>query len=114
MEVTTNNDHYKVLEVDYDASDENIILNYRRLALKGSPNKHKGDGTVTTKFQEINEWCLCFAVLSNPEKRIEYDFIGIYEIDKYTFVITSQEYLKRFKGVILMCNGQSISPSSIW
>jgi len=28
-------DYYKVLEVDYDASEEKIRLNYRRLALVG-------------------------------------------------------------------------------
>ncbi|KAJ6951845.1 hypothetical protein NC653_041100 [Populus alba x Populus x berolinensis] len=48
-------DYYKILEVDYDATDEKIRLNYRRLALKWHPDKHKGDNAVTTKFQEINE-----------------------------------------------------------
>ncbi|XP_043718296.1 dnaJ protein ERDJ3B-like isoform X3 [Telopea speciosissima] len=48
-------DYYKVLEVDYDATEEKIRLNYRRLALKWHPDKHKGNSAVTTKFQEINE-----------------------------------------------------------
>ncbi|KAL5568285.1 hypothetical protein UlMin_024860 [Ulmus minor] len=104
---SSNKDYYKVLEVDYDANDENIRLNYRRLALKWHPDKHKGDDTVTAKFQEINE---AYRVLSDPEKRIEYDFTGIYEIDKYTL----GEYLGRFKGMILTCNGLGISHSSIW
>ncbi|KAI4981257.1 hypothetical protein ZWY2020_021742 [Hordeum vulgare] len=46
-------DYYKVLEVDYDASDDNIKLSYRRLALKWHPDKHKGEDDVTAKFQEI-------------------------------------------------------------
>ncbi|KAJ0013788.1 hypothetical protein Pint_20976 [Pistacia integerrima] len=100
-------DFYKILEVDYDATDEKIRLNYRRLALKWHPDKHNGDSTVTEKFQEINE---AYKVLSDPAKRIEYDFTGIYEIDKYTL----REYLARFKGMILTCNGLGISQPSIW
>ncbi|XP_059433676.1 uncharacterized protein LOC132166841 isoform X1 [Corylus avellana] len=98
----TQKDYYKVLEVDYDASEEKIRLNYRRLALKWHPDKHKGDSAVTAKFQEINE---AYEVLSDPAKRLDYDLTGIYEIDKYTL----REYLARFKGMILTCNGLGIS-----
>ncbi|KAG2708839.1 hypothetical protein I3843_05G192000 [Carya illinoinensis] len=97
-------DYYKVLEVDYDATEENIRLNYLRLALKWHPDKHKGDSAVTAKFQEINE---AYKVLIDPDKRIDYDLTGIYEIDKYTL----REYLARFKGLILTCNGLGISQS---
>ncbi|KAK4256063.1 hypothetical protein QN277_008976 [Acacia crassicarpa] len=48
-------DFYKVLVVDYDATDENIKFNYRRPALKWHPDKHIGDSAVTAKSQEINE-----------------------------------------------------------
>ncbi|KAK4572147.1 hypothetical protein RGQ29_030529 [Quercus rubra] len=104
---TTPKDYYKVLEVDYDATDEKIRLNYRRLALKWHPDKHKGDSAVTAKFQEINE---AYRVLSDPAKRIDYDLSGIYEVDKYTL----REYLARFKGMILTCNGLGISQTAIW
>ncbi|KAL4595672.1 hypothetical protein ACB092_12G107800 [Castanea dentata] len=110
MEVNHNTiqkDYYKVLEVDYDATDEKIRLNYRRLALKWHPDKHKGDSAVTAKFQEINE---AYRVLSDPAKRIDYDLSGIYEVDKYTL----REYLARFKGMILTCNGLGISQTAIW
>ncbi|KAG6737574.1 hypothetical protein POTOM_059102 [Populus tomentosa] len=148
-ENTTQKDYYKILEVDYDATDEKIRLNYRRLALKWHPDKHKGDSAVTTKFQEINEayngnshvtavtiddtiamsrgttdvvslqyddFCLYLfllifssAVLRDPDKRFDYDLTGIYEIDKYTL----REYLTRFKGMILTCNGLGIGNASI-
>lgn len=104
---TTPKDYYKVLEVDYDATDEKIRINYRRLALKWHPDKHKGDSAVTAKFQEINE---AYRVLSDPAKRIDYDLSGIYELDKYTL----REYLARFKGMILTCNGLGISQTAIW
>ncbi|GMI78939.1 hypothetical protein like AT5G16650 [Hibiscus trionum] len=104
---STSKDYYKILEVDYDATEENIRLNYRKLALKWHPDKHKGDSAVTAKFQEINE---AYNVLIDPEKRFEYDLTGIYEIDKYSL----REYLARFKGMILTCNGLGISHTSSW
>ncbi|KAB2037201.1 hypothetical protein ERO13_A02G126800v2 [Gossypium hirsutum] len=104
---STSKDYYKILEVDYDATDENIRLSYRKLALKWHPDKHKGDSAVTAKFQEINE---AYNVLIDPDKRFEYDLTGIYEIDKYTL----REYLARFKGMILTCNGLGISHTSTW
>ncbi|KAE9620219.1 hypothetical protein Lal_00019780 [Lupinus albus] len=100
-------DYYKVLEVDYDATDENIKFNYRRLALKWHPDKHKGDSAATTKFQEINE---AYTVLSDPAKRLDYDLTGTCEIDKYSL----QEYLARFKGMILTCNGLGINHADNW
>ncbi|XP_015575150.1 dnAJ-like protein slr0093 [Ricinus communis] len=106
-EKTTQKDYYKILEVDYDATDEKIRFNYLKLALKWHPDKHQGDSAVTAKFQEINE---AYGVLSDPAKRSDYDFTGIYEIDKYTL----GEYLARFKGMILTCNGLGISHTSMW
>ncbi|PIA39970.1 hypothetical protein AQUCO_02600428v1 [Aquilegia coerulea] len=102
-------DYYKVLEVDYDATDEKIRLNYRRLALKWHPDKHKGNHTVTAnaKFQEINE---AYRVLSDPAMRLDYDITGNYAIDRYTL----GEYLNRFKGMILTCNGLGIDHASLW
>ncbi|CAM8900461.1 unnamed protein product [Rhodiola kirilowii] len=102
-----NKDYYKILEVEYDATDDKIRLNYRRLALKWHPDKHKGDTAATAKFQEINE---AYKVLSDPVKKLEYDLSGDYEIDKYTL----KEYLSRFKGMILTCNGLGINQTSLW
>ncbi|XP_020963491.1 uncharacterized protein LOC107609411 isoform X2 [Arachis ipaensis] len=48
-------DYYKILEVDYDATDDAIRSNYIRLALKWHPDKQKDQGAATTRFQEINE-----------------------------------------------------------
>ncbi|XP_074580047.1 uncharacterized protein LOC141836453 [Curcuma longa] len=98
-------DYYKVLEVDYDANEEVIRFNYRRLALRWHPDKHKGNSDATAKFQEINE---AYQVLGDADKRREYDISGSYEINKYTL----QEYLTRFKGMILTCNGLGIDRSS--
>ncbi|CAN4089365.1 unnamed protein product [Withania somnifera] len=100
-------DYYKVLEVEYDASDEKIRLNYTKLALKWHPDKHRCNDAATTKFQEINE---AYSVLSDPDKRPDYDLNGKYEINNYTL----PEYLARFKGMILTCNGLGRIQDSVW
>ncbi|XVE95212.1 hypothetical protein REPUB_Repub02eG0076500 [Reevesia pubescens] len=49
-------DYYKILEVDYDATEDAIRSNYIRLALKWHPDKQKDEGnSATSRFQEINE-----------------------------------------------------------
>ncbi|KMZ58546.1 Chaperone protein dnaJ [Zostera marina] len=95
-------DYYKVLEIDYDATDEDIRLSFRKLALKWHPDKHLGSDTVTSKFQDINE---AYRVLSDPDRRGDYDVRRVYEIKKYTL----REYLTRFKGMILTPNGLGMS-----
>ncbi|XP_021599893.1 dnaJ homolog subfamily B member 3 isoform X2 [Manihot esculenta] len=53
--VSQPKDYYKVLELDYDASDDAIRSNYIRLALKWHPDKQKNQDSATSRFQEINE-----------------------------------------------------------
>ncbi|KAF0933104.1 hypothetical protein E2562_013841 [Oryza meyeriana var. granulata] len=48
-------DYYKILEVDYDASEEAIRSSYIRLALKWHPDKKQGEENATSRFQEISE-----------------------------------------------------------
>ncbi|KAL8167014.1 hypothetical protein V2J09_008513 [Rumex salicifolius] len=53
--VSKAKDYYRILEVDFDASEEIIRSNYIRLALKWHPDKQKDQDASTSKFQEINE-----------------------------------------------------------
>ncbi|KAK6940231.1 DnaJ domain [Dillenia turbinata] len=99
-------DYYRILEVDYDATDEIIRSNYIRLALKWHPDKQKGQDCATSKFQEINE---AYQVLSDPVKRREYDKKRMLYVHDYNIT----EYLNRYKGLILTCNGLGIR-HSIW
>uniref|UniRef100_A0A2P2QQ17 J domain-containing protein n=1 Tax=Rhizophora mucronata TaxID=61149 RepID=A0A2P2QQ17_RHIMU len=99
-------DYYKILEVDYDASDDSIRSNYIRLALKWHPDKQKEEDSATSRFQEINE---AYQVLSDPVRRKEYDKIGMLYVHDYNLI----EYLDRYKGLILTCNGLGMG-LSIW
>ena len=66
-------DYYKILGVDRQASDAEIKKAYRRLAMKFHPDHTKGDKTAEEKFKQISE---AYAVLSDKEKRRQYDQFG--------------------------------------
>ena len=66
-------DYYKILEVPRTASQEEIKKAYRKLAMKHHPDRNKGDKSAENRFKDINE---AYAVLSNPEKRKQYDMFG--------------------------------------
>jgi curved DNA-binding protein len=66
-------DYYKVLGVSREASDEEIRKAYRKLARQYHPDLNPGDKKAEEKFKEINE---AHEVLSNKEKRKQYDDLG--------------------------------------
>ena len=66
-------DYYEVLGVSKSASADEIKKAYRKLALKYHPDKTKGDKALEDKFKKISE---AYAVLSDKEKRREYDTFG--------------------------------------
>ena len=66
-------DFYKVLGVDRNASDSEIKKAYRKLAVKYHPDKNQGDSDAEEKFKEISS---AFEVLKDPEKRRKYDQFG--------------------------------------
>jgi curved DNA-binding protein CbpA len=68
-----NTDYYSVLGVDRSASAEEIKKAYRRLARKYHPDLNPGS---TTSEAQIKEVIKAHEVLSNPQKRCEYDSIG--------------------------------------
>jgi curved DNA-binding protein len=68
-----NTDYYKILGVAKDASTEEIKKAYRKLALKYHPDRNQGNKESEEKFKEANE---AYAVLSDPEKRKQYDTFG--------------------------------------
>lgn len=66
-------DYYKILGLQKNATEEDIRKAYRKLARKHHPDLNPNDKEANKKFQQINE---ANEVLSDPEKRKEYDQYG--------------------------------------
>jgi len=66
-------DYYEVLGVEKSADEAAIKKAYRVLAKKYHPDMNPGDAEAEKKFKEASE---AYAVLSDPEKRRQYDQFG--------------------------------------
>lgn len=69
----SNKDYYRILGVSKSASREDIKKAYRKLAMKYHPDRNKENKAAEEKFKEISE---AYAVLSDPEKKKQYDMFG--------------------------------------
>ena len=66
-------DYYEVLGVPKDADDAALKKAYRVLAKKYHPDTNQGNPEAEAKFKEASE---AYAVLSDPDKRRQYDQFG--------------------------------------
>lgn len=66
-------DLYEVLGVDRNADEATLKKAYRKLAKKYHPDVNPGDKEAEQKFKEATN---AYAILSDPEKRRQYDQFG--------------------------------------
>lgn len=66
-------DYYEVLGVSKSASADELKKAYRKLAVQYHPDKNPGDKAAEEKFKEAAE---AYEVLSNPDKKRNYDQFG--------------------------------------
>ena len=88
-------DYYKVLGVDSDAGEKQIKEAYRELALKYHPDRNKDNPEHIDKMKMVNE---AYAVLSNPDKRREYDAMrnrfGFNAYDRFRNTYSEQDIFR--------------------
>ncbi|AXE60732.1 molecular chaperone DnaJ [[Mycoplasma] phocae] len=87
-------DYYEVLGISRDAKDSEIKSAYRKLAMKYHPDKNK-DHDAEEKFKEVAE---AYEVLSNPEKRRQYDQLGHSAFDPNSFNFSAEDIFGSFFG----------------
>ncbi len=78
--VADKRDYYEVLGVDKSASVDDVKKAYRKLAMKYHPDVNKEAG-AEEKFKELSE---AYAVLSDEQKRSQYDQFGHAGMRGYT------------------------------
>ncbi len=66
-------DYYEVLGIDKSADEATIKKAFRQLAKKYHPDTNPGDAEAEQKFKEVQE---AYAVLSDADKRRQYDQFG--------------------------------------
>jgi DnaJ-class molecular chaperone len=66
----TKKDYYETLGVSRDAGAKELKAAYRKMARKYHPDVNTGNPQAEEKFKQVSE---AFAVLSDPEKRAQYD-----------------------------------------
>src|SRR6187455_2171109 len=73
MPVMAKRDYYEVLGVQRTATEADMKVSYRKLAMQWHPDRNPGDKDCEHKFKEINE---AYDILKDEQKRAAYDRFG--------------------------------------
>lgn len=65
--------YYEILNIDRNATEEEVKKSYKKLALLHHPDRNQGNPESSEKFKEVNE---AYSVLSSKDKRSQYDMMG--------------------------------------
>lgn len=65
--------YYQLLEVETNATTEEILKAYKEKAKECHPDKNNGHHTANTLFQYIQQ---AKETLTDPQKRLQYDYLA--------------------------------------
>jgi molecular chaperone DnaJ len=100
-------DYYQTLGVEKSATEAEIKKAYRTLALKYHPDKNPGDKEAEEKFREVTT---AYQVLSDPEKRSQYDRFGrVFDEDGFSTGFATDLFDELFGGFSSIFGGGSTS-----
>lgn len=68
-----NTNLYEILEVESTCTPDELKQSYRRLARKFHPDSNTDDPMAETRFKEVSQ---AYEILSDPERRANYDRFG--------------------------------------
>lgn len=90
-----NKDYYEVLGISKKADAGEIKKAYRNLAKKYHPDTNKGNAAAEQKFKEITE---AYNILSDPQKKKEYDQFGQSPFESTDQPFNGQFYRKTYSS----------------
>jgi molecular chaperone DnaJ len=89
-------DYYTILELNNDASMDDIKKSYKKLAIKWHPDKNPDNRELAEeKFKEITE---AYGILSDEEKKQKYDQFGICDGEAPNFESGFPDFAEMFEG----------------
>lgn len=88
-------DYYSILGIPKNASADDIKKAYRKLARKLHPDLNPNDSEAQRKFQQLNE---ANEVLSDPQKRAQYDKYGENWKHGEEYEKAQQQYQQQSRG----------------
>lgn len=71
--MSTKRDYYEILRVERTATEAEIKVAFKKLALQHHPDRNPDDQAAEDKFKECSE---AYAILCDPQKRQSYDHFG--------------------------------------
>ncbi|KAL7749335.1 hypothetical protein RI367_005206 [Sorochytrium milnesiophthora] len=70
LRLSKRKDHYKTLGLTRTASEREIKMAYRKMALELHPDKTQGDAVLEARFKEVGE---AYTILSDPQRKARFD-----------------------------------------